>query len=332
MTIIIVIILIMEMQPAVTAPAVWYLQTCLGLSWCSLLPVKRHPFTPMSIEEAAQASTLKGSSDAPIETEETAEETAEVKSFEVAAAETSEMRNQPYNAADWMQPAAARWLLAPSSKLARWESCDLLLTRFVQRKYENSRRLYEKTSLLICLNIKLNVECCKKFISFPVPCFGDLLQTPFVIATPRLYFHIGPRCWSIATTIAVGATVLGRDSHPGYKLLASAVPWQNSTPRLLRYLTESKCWGELLWALGLLVSLVLFPADAHDSTLLGGEAKWKRSGRAEYMVYRQMAWYWNTADAYQLVALVVSMYTWAAETSVLSTQGCKLVVAGAEGG
>lgn len=73
----------------------------------------------MSIEEAAQASTLKGSSDAPIETEETAEETAEVKSFEVAAAETSEMRNQPYNAADWMQPAAARWLLAPSSKLAR---------------------------------------------------------------------------------------------------------------------------------------------------------------------------------------------------------------------
>ena len=233
MTIIIVIILIMEMQPAVTAPAVWYLQTCLGLSWCSLLPVKRHPFTPMSIEEAAQASTLTGSSDAPIETEETAEETAEVKSFEVAAAETSEMRNQPYNAADWMQPAAARWLLAPSSKLARWESCDLLLTRFVQRKYENSRRLYEKTSLLIFLNIKLNVECCKKFISFPVPCFGDLLQTPFVIATPRLYFHIGPRCWSIATTIAVGATVLGRDSHPGYKLLASAVPWQNSTPRLV---------------------------------------------------------------------------------------------------
>eukprot|EP00434_Breviolum_minutum_P023539 symbB.v1.2.020765.t2/scaffold1749.1/size103200/5 len=108
-------------------------------------------------KRAAQASTLKGSSDAPIETEETAEETAEVKSFEVAAAETSEMRNQPYNAADWMQPAAARWLLAPSSKLARF------------------------------------------------------------------YFHIGPRCWSIATTVAVGATVLGRDSHPGYKLLASAV-------------------------------------------------------------------------------------------------------------
>lgn len=77
------------------------------------------------------------------------------------------------------------------------------------------------------LNIKLNVESCR--ILFPFRCHvWETCFKPLMIATPRLYFHIGPRCWSIATTIAVGATVLGRDSHPGYKLLASAVPWQNS--------------------------------------------------------------------------------------------------------
>ena len=85
----------------------------------------------------------------------------------------------------------------------------------------------------------------------------------------------------------------------------------------------------------------MFPRNAHDSTLLGGEAKWKRSGTAEYMVYRQMAWYWNTADAYKLAALVKHVEAAKPQRGVPNSHidifcgkknGCKMVVAGAEGG
>ena len=65
--------------------------------------------------------------------------------------------------------------------------------------------------------------------SFPFRCHvGDLLQTVYD-CNSRFYFRIGSRCWFAATTIAVGATVLGQDSHPGYKLLASAVPWHRAS-------------------------------------------------------------------------------------------------------
>lgn len=60
------------------------------------------------------------------------------------------------------------------------------------------------------------------------------------------------------------------------------------------------------------------------------------------MVYRQMAWYWNTADAYQLVARVEAcIHTRSGNLRVEypthihffgKKKGCKLVVAGAEGG
>ena len=104
MTIIVILILLLDIQH-------------VGVTARQFDTFKRASSPPMSIEEAAKTSTVAGSNDT--EAEDTAE--TEVKSFEMAeaAAETEEMRNQPYNAADWMQPAAAWWLLAPSSKLAR---------------------------------------------------------------------------------------------------------------------------------------------------------------------------------------------------------------------
>ena len=94
------------------SPTIWYVQTSLILFWCSLFQLFCQTSSPpMSIEEGSNETT---------EAEDTAET---VNSFEIAeaVAETAEMRNQPYNAADWMQPAAAWWILTPSSKLSRWE-------------------------------------------------------------------------------------------------------------------------------------------------------------------------------------------------------------------
>eukprot|EP00435_Cladocopium_sp_Y103_P045276 s1980_g12.t6 len=34
-----------------------------------------------------------------------------------------------------------------------------------------------------------------------------------------LYYKIGPRSWQIATAVAMGVTVIGEESHPGYKLM-----------------------------------------------------------------------------------------------------------------
>ncbi|CAK9102262.1 unnamed protein product [Durusdinium trenchii] len=46
-----------------------------------------------------------------------------------------------------------------------------------------------------------------------------LLQCPAVPLLNRCYFKMGPRFWTSANAIVMGTTVLGQDSHPGYKLM-----------------------------------------------------------------------------------------------------------------
>lgn len=52
-----------------------------------------------------------------------------------------------------------------------------------------------------------------------------LLQCPAVPLLNRCYFKMGPRFWTSANAIVMGTTVLGQDSHPGYKLMNICAAW-----------------------------------------------------------------------------------------------------------